>query len=261
MRIPAGKAAMFVLVLVLVAVAFHLVRRSAVPGPAGVLDARAPSGASAVAVDDASSLRVPPVEAVPTVPRALPSAGFDSREYGFRWNPQDPGVAASAEDARWLGARGFPGPDVERHLLGLPLVTLQELSERGNPAALAFYAYHLARRGAPREQVFAMLDASAASGSVYALKMAGDIAFTMRDQRDMALARAYYGLQARAGDQAGLTQAYMVDVVLSDEQRFRASLIEEDLWRRIRPTGGQEGEVRPGFKAFVEQGRRAPSKP
>jgi len=102
----------------------------------------------------------------------------------------------------------------------------------------------------------ALLHESAAGGSIYALKTAGDIFMTVDGYRDPATASAYYGLQARSGDQSGFEQRYLLDQQLSGERRLQAALVEEALWREIG-LSSSEWDERPGFRAFI-QGGRAP---
>jgi len=200
-----------------------------------------------------------PAEASSTAPAVASNttaAPFLRSEWGYRWDASKPGIASSAEDAAWLEANGFPGPDVEDHLRRLSVGELRTLAGRGNQPASAVLAYRLATLGTPREEVLALLHGSAANGSVYALKTAGDIFMMVDGYRDPAMASAYYGLQARSGDQSGFEQRYLVDQQLSGDRRLQAGLIEEALWREIGLSSSEVDE-RPGFSAFI-QGGRAP---
>lgn len=205
-----------------------------------------------------------PVERAPQVPRQVapnsPSRNTDlASEWsrGYRWNPGDPGIAASEEDAKWLEQHGYPGPDVEMRLLSLPLPSLRDLANTGNQAAQAILAYRSARVGAPRAEVLALLSESAKAGSVYALKTAGDIHFMLDGYKDPALANAYYMLQARAGDQAGFVQGMITDNVLDPEQRFRARILEQALWKGLQLSSLGESPVRPGYQDFLDKGLSA----
>ena len=181
---------------------------------------------------------------------------FASLESGYRWNPVEPGIAENAEDAAWLSAHGYPGPDVERYLLSLSVDALRRLAGNGNQPAQAILAYRLALSGAPADDVVGLLERSAAEGSVYALKMAGDIFQTVPGLRDPEMAHAYYGLLTRRGDQGGLTANAVFGEQLSPDQRARSRLLEEVLWRgllarRKRPF---EQSMRPGFVLLVQHG-------
>lgn len=189
--------------------------------------------------------------------RSAPSSAprFLRSEWGFRWDPSKPGIAASEADAAWLQAQGFPGPDVEQHLFGLSLPELESLAARGNQPATAIYAYRLARSGASHERVRAILDASAAEGSVYALKMAGDIFWLVDGFRDPVVARAYYGLQFQAGDQNGFTQSLMLARQLDQRGQIEAEWLKGRIWEELgAPAPRWDGVgARPGFKAFMGQ--------
>lgn len=207
-----------------------------------------------------TSTQAPPVTATappgssPT-PRVAPRAAaapFTRSEWGYRWDASKPGIAASEADAAWLESKGYPGPDVEDHLRRLSLQELQALAARGNQPATAIYAYRLAASGAPRAEVLALLSRSASEGSVYALKTAADIHMMVQGYRDPALASAYYGLLARAGDQSGFEQRYLLSHQLDSTQRFQSDLMQEQLWRDINaahPAAGEE--PRPGFDEFL----------
>lgn len=190
------------------------------------------------------------------------SNSFEPREYGYAWDSNNPGIARNEEDAKWLEAHGYPGPDVETYLKEMALGPLKDLADRGNPAAQAIYAYRLAKQDAPKSEVQGILLESAVSGSVYALKMAGDIYFTVDGYRDLAVAKSYYGMQARVGDQAGFVQGYLVGAQLTNEQRLRAEIIEEATWRNIDSTEDASSSIRrdarPGYMQFMEAalGRR-----
>lgn len=184
---------------------------------------------------------------------------FNSLESGYRWDQSAPGIAANKQDAEWLDSHGFPGPDVERYLMSLHISTLKNLAESGNKPAQAIYALRLAQSGHQQADTQEVLIKSAASGSIYALKMAGDIYSSVDGYRDPAMASAFYGLQARRGDQAGLSQSYLTDSRLNDDQRFRANVLKELIWRNIdaiRAQGGLrslESSARPGLSEFLNQ--------
>lgn len=194
--------------------------------------------------------------------RSLPDGKFNSLESGYRWDQLNPGIATSKEDAQWLEAHGFPGPDAERYLMSLPTAALQDLANRGNKPAQAIYALRSAQAGNPQADTQEILLKSAASGSVYALKMAGDIYTSVDGYRDPVMASVYYGLQARRGDQAGFSQNYLMDSRMSDEQRFRAQVLRELMWRNIddlRTQGGMrtlDSSPRPGLDEFLNQAVR-----
>lgn len=187
--------------------------------------------------------------------RTSPQA-FTRSEIGYRWDPSKPGIAASEADAAWLESRGFPGPDVEDHLRRLSMQELESLAARGNQPAAATYAYKLASSGRSRAEVLARLSKSANEGSVYALKTAGDIYMTVEGFRDPAMASAYYGLQARAGDQSGFEQRYLLSSQLSSTQRLQSDLMQEMLSRSMNTTLQSPAELdpRPGFNEFLSQG-------
>jgi hypothetical protein len=133
---------------------------------------------------------------------------------------------------------------------------LESLAARGNQPAAAIYAYKLAASGGSREDVITMLSKSANEGSVYALKTAGDIYMTVKGFRDPAMASAYYGLQARAGDQSGFEQRYLVSNQLGSTQRLQSDLMQETLSRSMStPLQSPAGlDPRPGFNEFLSQG-------
>lgn len=186
--------------------------------------------------------------------RITPQA-FSRSEWGYRWDPSRPGIAASEADAAWLQTRGFPGPDVEDHLRRLSMPELEALAARGNQAATAILAYKLATSGGSPDRVLGLLGASANAGSVYALKTAGDIFMTVDGYRDPAMASAYYGLQARAGDQSGIAQRYLLSNQLDSTRRLRSELMEEALWRSLgSAVQFQPGrDARPGFDEVISQ--------
>lgn len=186
---------------------------------------------------------------------------FTRSEYGYRWDPSKPGIATGEVDAAWLESRGFPGPDVEDHLRRLSLQELEALAARGNQPAAAIHAYTLAAAGGPRAEVLARLDKSASEGSVYALKTAGDIYLTVEGYRDPAMASAYYGLQARAGDPSGFEQRYLLSHQLNATQRLQSDLMQERLFRSMNsaPQSPFGLDPRPGFDAFLTQGSGAAS--
>lgn len=199
-----------------------------------------------------------PVGAAPTHVAASLS---NSLEFGYRWNPDLPGIAESAEDAAWLQAHGYPGPEVERYLMSLSTEGLKTLADDGNQSALAVYAYRLAQSGAPQAQTQEALLRSAAAGSAYALKMAGDIYQTVDGYRDPVMASAFYGLLARVGDQGGYGQAYLLGSRLSENQRFQAGLLEESLWRSLIVRNAALATAatslpRPGYQEFLDKGLR-----
>lgn len=196
-----------------------------------------------------------PVADIPRESIAAPR--FNSLESGYVWDQSNPGVAASKQDAEWLESHGFPGPDVERYLLAFPMDGLKALAERGNKPAQAIYALRLAQAGHKQTEVQDQLLKSAASGSVYALKIGGDIYTTVSGYRDPVMASVFYGLQARRGDQAGFSQRYLADVRLNQDQRLRAQVLEELMWRNIdalRMQGGARAfdlTSRPGLDEFL----------
>ncbi|WP_411833140.1 hypothetical protein [Pseudoxanthomonas mexicana] len=175
-----------------------------------------------------------------------------SLEVGFRWNPDNPGIAESEQDAAWLEKNGYPGADVQMYLMSLPVDSLKTLSENGNHPAQAIYALRLAQAGASHADTQDILLRSAASGSVYALKMAGDIYMTVDGYRDPAMANAFYGLQTRSGDQAGFAQRHLLGRGLSEEQRLRSEVLEELMWRNLKKTC--ISTPRPGFMELLEKG-------
>ncbi len=196
----------------------------------------------------------PHSSAVPSA-RTSPQA-FTRSELGYRWDASKPGIAASEADAAWLESRGFPGPDVEHHLRRLSMQELESLAARGNQPAAAIYAYKLATSGGSHADVLTRLSKSANEGSVYALKTAGDIYMTVKGYRDPAMASAYYGLQARAGDQSGFEQRYLLSNQLNSTQRLQSDLMQEMLSRSMgtalqSPAGL---DPRPGFNEFLSQG-------
>ena len=194
--------------------------------------------------------------ASPTSSTVKQSHPFES---GYRWNPNNPGIAENQQDAAWLDAHGYPDPDVEAHLMSLSLDALKNLADRGNKPAQAFYALRLAQSGADQRDTQETLIKSAASGSVFALKMAGDIYYTVDGYRDPVMASVFYGLQARQGDHAGITQNYLVDSALTPDQRLRAQALRELTWINMRniPNQGAKDNLspspRPGLVAFLEQ--------
>ena len=198
-------------------------------------------------------------------PREEPSSTAVARrstaalEQGYRWNPVDPGIAESAEDAGWLAARGYPGPEVERHLMSLPESALRDLAAEGNQSAQSVLAYRLAQSGAPVEEVMAILEDSAAGGSVYALKMTADIFQTVPQFKNPELARAYYGLMVRRGDHGGLIANATFGSGLSSEQVLRAQVLEEMLWRKLLADRDRllgrpfDPSLRPSFISLIER--------
>jgi len=130
---------------------------------------------------------------------------------------------------------------------------LRTLSARGNQPATAVLAYRLATLGTARKEVLDLLHGVAADGSIYALKTAGDIFMTVDDYRDPAMASAYYGLQARGGDHAGIVQKYLLSHQMNDRQRLLCGLLEESLWRELGEIGwpASATEARPGFDEFM----------
>lgn len=238
-----------VVALVLVVIAVTYVRRDGSPAKAASVQStqgRISEASEQGAEDAAVASTGAPTRAVP-----VDYAG----DYGYDWNPENPGVATSEADAAWLKDSGFPSPEAEERLALLSIDELQSLAKQGNQPAAAMYAYRLARQGAEQSEVLAVLQASASSGSVYALKTAGDIFLTVNGYRDPVMASAYYRMQARAGDQAGFSQNYLLQGQLTPEQKLRSEMLTELLWRN---TGGPTGrlstrESRPGYREFVEQ--------
>lgn len=185
-------------------------------------------------------------------------------ESGYRWDPNNPGIAESQQDAAWLEANGYPGPDVEAYLMSLPVYALKNLADRDNKPAQAFYAFRLAQSGADQSDTQEVLLKSAASGSIFALKMAGDIYYTVDGYRDPVMASVFYGLQARRGDHAGLIQNYLVDSALTSDQRLRAQALRELAWINMgkMPSQGRrylDFSPRPGFVPFLERALLPPS--
>lgn len=182
-----------------------------------------------------------------------------SRDLGYQWNPLDPGIAASQADAQWLDRHGFPGPDSEKYLLGLPISQLRELAERGSLPAQGVYAFRMAQAGHSNADVQQILLTSAASGSVYALKMAGDIYVAVEGFRDPVMASVFYGLQARGGDHAGFSLQYQIDARLGADERLRARVMREAMWRSIDTLRRHQGrqpvplDARPGFDEFLNR--------
>lgn len=244
-------AALFAMLLVLVAVDYPRTKRN---------DSAADTNhATPVVADDENRAS----ERRPTNRSNEPrDREFDSIELGYRWNRLNPGMAANEADAQWLESKGFPGPDVEGHLLSLPVDRLKDLAERGNVPAQAIYALRLAQAGRPHADTQDVLLKSASSGSVYALKVAGDIFSSVEGYRDPVMASVFYGLQARRGDHAGFSQQYLVDGRLTTDQRLRAQVLSEATWRSIdilRRQGATppfDLSVRPGFEEFVNQAVR-----
>ena len=237
-----GPVARTVVLGVLAATAAYVVYSTSDQEPAQ------PPQASAIAQPSAATTASPSARAAP--------APFARSEWGYRWDASKPGIAASPADAAWLESRGYPGPDVEDHLRRLSLQELEALDARGNQAATAIHAYRLATSGGPRDQVLALLSASANAGSAYALKTAGDIHIMVDGYRDPAMASAYYGLLARMGDHSGFEQRYLLSQQLDSTQRLQSDLMLERLWRDMSPamqlSAGEE--PRPGFDAFLDQG-------
>lgn len=203
---------------------------------------------SAIAQPSAATIASPSARAAP--------APFARSEWGYRWDASKPGIAASPADAAWLASRGYPGPDVEDHLRRLSMQELEALAARGNQAATAIHAYRLATSGGPRDEVLALLSASANAGSAYALKTAGDIHMMVDGYRDPAIASAYYGLLARLGDHSGFEQRHLLSQQLDSTQRLQSDLMQERLWRDLDPAVqlSAGAEPRPGFDAFLDQG-------
>lgn len=204
------------------------------------------------------------IERAPHVPRQVAPTSTSRRtdlatewSSGYRWNPGDPGIAASEEDAKWLDQHGYPSPDVEMRLHRLPLPSLRDLADSGNHAAQSILAFRSARGGAPQAEVLALLTESAKAGSVYALKTAGDIHFIVDGYKDPALANAYYMLQARAGDQAGFVQGMITDNLLDPDQRFRARVLEQAPWKGLQLSSLGDSPVRPGYQDFLDNGLSA----
>lgn len=172
---------------------------------------------------------------------------------GYTWNPDNPGIASSADDAAWLDKHGFPGPDVEADLRTIHIDELKRLAESGSAAAASVFAYRRAEQGAPKTEVISLLGRSAANGSVYALKTAGDIHTMVDGYRDPVMASAYYGMQARSGDHAGFAQKYLISGQLTDDQRFKSQLLEELMWRNLGLTKSDQSteSSRPGFDRIL----------
>ncbi len=143
--------------------------------------------------------------------------------------------------------------------MSLPLHALENLAEGGNKPAQAFHALRLAQSGADQGHTQEVLLRSAASGSVFALKMAGDIYHTVDGYRDPVMASVFYGLQARRGDHAGFVQNYLVDSAFTPEQRLRAQTLRELTWMNMGRIPGQgsrrylDFSPRPGFVPFLQQ--------
>lgn len=182
---------------------------------------------------------------------------------GYSWDPLAPGIAADAQDAAWLSARGYPDSEVYFRLSVLPMADLQALAEGGNLAAQGVYAYRLAKTGAAPAEVQSMLMRSAANGSAYALKVAGDIYQTVPEFRDPVMAMAYYGLMASEGDQSGFAQGYLFGQGMLADDRLRSRIIEEQLRaelaalkRRASSRSSVVPSQRPGYQAFLQAAAR-----
>lgn len=174
-------------------------------------------------------------------------------EQGYNWNPARPGEAASEEDANWLAARGFPGPDVYDYLKSIPQQELKRLVDQGNHAAIGVYAQELARQAGNRREILEILHSSAESGAIYALKTGGDIFTVFKDYRDPVMAATFYNLQGRAGDQGGFVQSYVISQQMSSDQRLLVNAMTEQMWRSFEGTRleNQSGNVRPGYNQFL----------
>lgn len=205
-----------------------------------------------VDVDDASPSRPP------TAARSgMLSGGGAVRgklEHGYAWNPSRPGDAASEEDAAWFNSRGYPGPEVYEYLHSIPQVELKRLADSGNVSAMAVYAQTLAKQPGNRSQILDILHQGAAAGSVYSLKMGGDIFSAYPAYRDPVMSLVYYQLQARAGDHAGYVQSYIAQQQIKPEQVLLANVMTEQMWRSFAGTQllAQSAHVRPGYEKFVE---------
>ena len=185
-------------------------------------------------------------------PASVDASAANGWDRGYGWNPGNPGIAVSEEDARWLDSHGYPGPEVEMRLRGLPLAELHDLANAGNQAAKAIYAWRIAEKGAPRAHVLELLSEAARAGSVYALKTAGDLHVHVDGYQDLVLANAYYMLQARAGDQGGFELGLLTDYHLDPTQRFRARAMEQALWNGLQLSSLADSPVRPGYEEFLD---------
>lgn len=239
--------------IVAVAASFHYLPLLTKPGSPSTDDQAFPPAepldrAELPSADAQASRLIPP-------PTSISADGFKSWESGYRWDPSNPGIASSADDADWLHENGFPDPTVEAHLRSIPMNELKALADRGNQSAVAIYAYRASTEGASKPEVLGLLSKSMDSGSVYAIKTAGDIFLSVDGFRDPVMASAYYQLQARAGDQAGFAQSYLVREQLTGEQGLRAAVLEELLWRNTNLSSAfpVSRRARPGFKEFVEK--------
>ncbi|TDK26197.1 hypothetical protein E2F46_06255 [Luteimonas aestuarii] len=222
-----------------------------VDGPVStlVVESESPSPVSQPSVDPVAASSEPGRHA------ANAAGGSQFLESGYRWNPVQPGIAQNAEDAAWLAAHGYPGPDVEHYLMSLSVDALRRLAAGGNQPAQAILAYRLAQSGSPPDEVTALLERSAADGSVYALKMAGDIFQTVPTMKNPEMAHAYYGLLTRRGDQGGLIANSVFGDTLTAEERARSRMLEEILWRNVmqRRQRPFDLSMRPGFISLMEQ--------
>ena len=174
-------------------------------------------------------------------------------EKGYEWNSARPGDAANEEDAAWFNSRGYPGPDVYEYLHSIPPVELRRLADSGNVTAMSVYAQTLAKQPGNRAQILELLHQGAATGSVYSLKMGGDIFSAYPNYRDPVMSLVYYQLQARAGDHAGFVQSYIAQQQIKPEQALVANLMTEQMWKSFAGTRllAQSAHVRPGYEKFV----------
>lgn len=209
-----------------------------------------PSGADSLPANEGKPQSSVQPSVAPVSGDASSANGWDR---GYSWNPGNPGMAVSEEDARWLDSHGYPGPEVEMRLRSLPLTGLLDLANAGNQAAQAIYAYRIAEKGAPRAQVLELLSKAARAGSVYALKTAGDLHLQVDGYQDPVLANAYYMLQARAGDQGGFAMGMVTDSHMDPNQRLRARAMEQALWNGLQLSSLGESPVRPGYQEFLDK--------
>jgi len=157
------------------------------------------------------------------------------------------------EDAAWFNSRGYPGPDVYEYLHSIPPEELKRLADSGNVTAMSVYAQTLAKQPGNRSQILELLHQGAATGSVYSLKMGGDIFSAYPDYRDPVMSLVYYQLQARAGDHAGYVQSYITQQQIKPEQVLVANVMTEQMWKSFAGTQllAQSANVRPGYEKFV----------
>ncbi|MNM85770.1 hypothetical protein D3C81_979050 [compost metagenome] len=174
-------------------------------------------------------------------------------EKGYTWNSARPGDAANEEDAAWFNSRGYPGPEVYEYLHSIPQGELKRLADAGNVSAMSIYAQSLSTVPGNRAEILSLLHRGASTGSVYSLKMGGDIFSAYPDYRDPVMSLVYYQLQARAGDHSGYVQSYIAKQQIKPEQALLANVMTEQMWKNFAGTQllAQSANVRPGYDEFV----------